>query len=113
MGIGTTNLLGATAVAKTPGLKDYGDMTLQLALVDDADDDGQALLKAEMAAEVPSKHSVKIEFSGTGAATNLTYYAVAYITSFRIRGGTAPNSVQATCTFAITSAFVKVDAADT
>jgi len=112
-GIGETNLLGADAVAKTPGLANYGDMSLTLALVDDADDDGQALLKTEMAASTPTKHSIKIEFSGTGAATNLTYYAVAYVTSFRIRGGTAPNSVQATATFSITSAFVKVDAADT
>jgi len=98
-------MIGANAVAKKTGLPDYGEIKIKLALVDNAHDDGQALLSANAATS--TKHSIKIEFNGAGNQTTLTYYAVAYVSEFRVLGGAVPNLVQANVNFSITSPVVK------
>jgi len=111
--MGSVKLVGANSDTILPGTTNFGQMPVTVALVDDGDDDGQDVLKTEALSATKTKHSVKIEFTGTGAASNLTYYGVVYIGGFQIDPNSPPNAVQATAQFGFTREFVKVPGADT
>jgi hypothetical protein len=110
--IGTTKLIGDTSVAKTPGTTDFGTMQIEVALVNEGDDDGQDAILDEAEATTKTLHSMKVEFAGTGSATNYIVYMTGYLTGARIMPGTAPDSVKVQFSFAVTAPWVRVAATD-
>lgn len=111
--VGSTKLLGAAALAKSIGVIDYGEMSITVAKAEDNADDGQKLLNAAAKAASKTTHSFKVEFLGTGTATNLIYFFTAKVASFRLSIGTSPDAVTATVNVVLEREFVEVDPTNT